>query len=120
MIEYIHKQLRQDFGRRALPLHTLLDEQMDEYLFEEDGYEMANEQEGFQILLEEMLYPFLALKDAMYLAKVEKTIADQYIHRLWAELPDDVREETIERSAEVSAQEKLVALMKNMNNPYDL
>ena len=120
VIEYIHERLRQDFGKQALPLHMLLDDQMGEYLFDEDDYDISFEKEGFQILLEDMLYPFLALKDAMDLAEVEETITDHYIHRLWKELPDNVRKETIERFTEISAREKFVALMKKSDNLYDL
>ena len=89
-IECIHHCLWRDYGTRSVDIRLRMDEQFLQYLNREDA---DSEVEGFQYLLNQLIYPILALQDAMDLEEVDLEISRKYVHRIWEDMPVAIRKD---------------------------
>ena len=127
-IDYIHNRLQQEFAEKALKIQILMDVLLDDMRRSEklDFTDSAIEEsslEGFQILLDELLYPFLAMREAMGLSGVEDEIANPYALQLWEDMPeellDGVSEGVTEQEAQRAAVERLGKIVANMEQWFE-
>ena len=113
-IEYIHHCLWRDYGTRSVDIRLRMDEQFLQYL---NSKEADSEVEGFQYLLNQLIYPILALQDSMDLEEVDLEISRKYVHRIWEEMPVAIRKDVMERSAEMTTKTELQTFLKMMESP---
>ena len=95
-LEFVKSRLEKDYGGQAADIETRLDSRLAEMLAAES---VSDERltAGFQKLLNEMVYPFIACMRAMQDAGLTEEEADAYCRTIWNDMPEDLRNEIISK-----------------------
>ena len=100
-LEYIYRRLEVDFPKEAEKLKKLMSQQMRSLGADEvPSAEWSREELATQSQLNAFVYPFLTCVKALVGQGTELVLASSYASRLWAEMPEEIRQRVDEEHLE--------------------
>lgn len=104
-LQYIYKNLDEDFPAEAPALKGHIARQMKELGYEEpSSTKWEQEDLLFQLQLNTVVYPFLSCVKALVRQGTERALAISYASRLWKEIPEEIRNMANEEELEALDQ----------------
>ncbi|MBQ8306137.1 MAG: hypothetical protein IJX90_07980 [Blautia sp.] len=99
-LEYVRAELRKEYGSKAAIIETWLENRLAKMM---DQHELTEEerQSAFQVLLNEMLYPFIACFGAMKDAEIPLAEVNEFCRRIWDQMPEEMKQEIVRRDTDI-------------------